>query len=30
MDGAVTIEDAVARYAAAVRDGSFPAAEHSY
>lgn len=30
MDGAATIEDAVARYAAAVRDGSFPAEEHNY
>ena len=30
MDGAATIEEAVARYATAVRDGSFPAAEHSY
>ncbi len=30
MDGASSIEDAVARYVAAVRDGSFPAAEHSY
>jgi 3-methyl-2-oxobutanoate hydroxymethyltransferase len=30
MDGAVSIEDAVARYVAAVKDGSFPAAEHCY
>lgn len=30
MDGAKSIEEAVARYAAAVRDGSFPAAEHHY
>ncbi|WP_211163484.1 3-methyl-2-oxobutanoate hydroxymethyltransferase, partial [Azoarcus taiwanensis] len=30
MDGAASIEDAVARYAAAVRDGSFPAEEHNY
>lgn len=30
MDGASSIEDAVARYAAAVRDGSFPAPEHCY
>ena len=30
MDGAASIEDAVARYAAAVKDGSFPAAEHCY
>lgn len=30
MDGATSIEDAVARYAAAVKDGSFPAAEHCY
>jgi len=30
MDGATSIDDAVARYAAAVKDGSFPAEEHSY
>lgn len=30
MDGATSIEDAVARYTAAVKDGSFPAAEHCY
>ena len=30
MEGAASIEDAVARYVAAVRDGSFPAAEHCY
>lgn len=30
MDGATNIEDAVARYAAAVRDRSFPAEEHNY
>ncbi|MCV2216372.1 MULTISPECIES: 3-methyl-2-oxobutanoate hydroxymethyltransferase [unclassified Thauera] len=30
MEGASSIEDAVARYVAAVRDGSFPAAEHCY
>ena len=30
MDGAASIEEAVARYAAAVKDGSFPAAEHCY
>ena len=30
MPGAASIEDAVARYAAAVRDGSFPAPEHCY
>jgi 3-methyl-2-oxobutanoate hydroxymethyltransferase len=30
MDGAATIEEAVARYATGVRDGSFPAVEHSY
>lgn len=30
MDGASSIEDAVARYVAAVRDGSFPAPEHCY
>lgn len=30
MDGAASIEEAVARYAAAVRDGSFPAPEHCY
>ncbi len=30
MDGASTIDDAVARYVAAVRDGSFPAPEHTY
>ena len=30
MAGADSIEDAVARYVAAVREGSFPAAEHCY
>jgi 3-methyl-2-oxobutanoate hydroxymethyltransferase len=30
MEGAASIEEAVARYAAAVKDGSFPAAEHCY
>ena len=30
MVGATSIDDAVARYAAAVKDGSFPAAEHTY
>lgn len=30
MDGAASIDDAVARYVAAVKDGSFPAAEHCY
>lgn len=30
MDGAANIEDAAVRYAAAVRDGSFPAEEHNY
>ena len=30
MDGAASIEEAVARYAAAVKDGSFPAPEHCY
>ena len=30
MDGAASIEDAVARYVTAVKDGSFPAAEHCY
>jgi 3-methyl-2-oxobutanoate hydroxymethyltransferase len=30
MDGADSIEDAVARYVAAVRDRSFPAPEHCY
>jgi len=30
MEGAASIEDAVARYVTAVRDGSFPAAEHCY
>jgi len=30
MSGASGIEDAVARYVAAVKDGSFPAAEHSF
>ena len=30
MDGAASIEEAVTRYAAAVKDGSFPAAEHCY
>lgn len=30
MDGATSIENAMARYVAAVRDGSFPAAEHTY
>lgn len=30
MDGASSIEEAVARYVAAVKDGSFPAAEHCY
>ncbi|MFT3733468.1 MAG: 3-methyl-2-oxobutanoate hydroxymethyltransferase [Rhodocyclaceae bacterium] len=30
MDGAASIEAAVASYVAAVKDGSFPAAEHTY
>lgn len=30
MDGAPSIDEAVARYVAAVKDGSFPAAEHCY
>jgi len=30
MDGAASIEEAVTRYAAAVKNGSFPAAEHCY
>lgn len=30
MDGAASIEEAVARYVAAVKDGSFPAPEHCY
>lgn len=30
MDGATSIEEAVARYVAAVKDGSFPAPEHCY
>ena len=30
MAGAASIDDAIARYAAAVKDGSFPAAEHTY
>lgn len=30
MDGAATIDEAVAGYVAAVKDGSFPAAEHCY
>jgi len=30
MEGAATIDDAVARYVAAVQDGSFPAPEHTY
>jgi 3-methyl-2-oxobutanoate hydroxymethyltransferase len=30
MEGAASIEDAVRRYVAAVKDGSFPAAEHAY
>jgi 3-methyl-2-oxobutanoate hydroxymethyltransferase len=30
MQGADSIGDAVARYVAAVREGSFPAAEHSF
>ncbi|AUL99780.1 3-methyl-2-oxobutanoate hydroxymethyltransferase [Pseudothauera hydrothermalis] len=30
MDGASSIEEAVARYVAAVKDGSFPAPEHCY
>jgi 3-methyl-2-oxobutanoate hydroxymethyltransferase len=30
MQGATDIDDAVARYVAAVKDGSFPAAEHTY
>ncbi len=30
MEGAASIEDAVARYVAAVKDGSFPAPEHCY
>ncbi|THF61486.1 3-methyl-2-oxobutanoate hydroxymethyltransferase [Pseudothauera nasutitermitis] len=30
MEGAARIEDAVARYVAAVKDGSFPAPEHGY
>ena len=30
MDGANSIDDAVARYSQAVKDGSFPALEHTY
>jgi 3-methyl-2-oxobutanoate hydroxymethyltransferase len=30
MDGAASIDEAVSRYVAAVRDGSFPAPEHVY
>jgi 3-methyl-2-oxobutanoate hydroxymethyltransferase len=30
MDGAASIDEAVSRYVAAVRDGSFPAPEHGY
>lgn len=30
MDGANSIDDAIARYIAAVKDGSFPAAEHCF
>jgi 3-methyl-2-oxobutanoate hydroxymethyltransferase len=30
MDGATSIEEAIGRYVAAVRDGSFPAPEHTY
>jgi 3-methyl-2-oxobutanoate hydroxymethyltransferase len=30
MDGAAGIEDAVKRYVAAVKEGSYPAAEHTY
>ncbi len=30
MDGAASIDEAVQRYVAAVRDGSFPSAEQSY
>ena len=30
MDGAASIDDAVKRYVAAVKDGSFPAPEHAY
>jgi len=30
MDGAASISDAFKRYAEAVKDGSFPAAEHSF
>ena len=30
MEGAASIEDAVGRYVAAVKNGSFPAAEHCY
>lgn len=30
MQGAASVEEAVARYVAAVRDGSFPAPEHCY
>ena len=30
MDGAANIDDAVGRYVAAVKDGAFPAAEHTY
>ncbi|THF55381.1 3-methyl-2-oxobutanoate hydroxymethyltransferase [Pseudothauera rhizosphaerae] len=30
MEGAASIEEAVARYVAAVKDGSFPAPEHCY
>jgi 3-methyl-2-oxobutanoate hydroxymethyltransferase len=30
MSGASGIADAVARYVGAVKDGSFPAAEHSF
>jgi 3-methyl-2-oxobutanoate hydroxymethyltransferase len=30
MQGAASIADAVARYVREVKDGSFPAAEHSF
>lgn len=30
MDGAASIDEAIARYVQAVRDGSFPSAEHCY
>jgi len=30
MEGSISIEEAVARYVAAVKDGTFPAAEHCF